>query len=1003
MLARPWGVLRRLWAAPPSPPPLAPPAPAAAPPPAAESEAGLESLELVSDLDPLRPVFRPGEVVAARFRVVRFLARGSMGELYEADDLELRGRVALKTILPQIADEERLIRLFKREVHLARQVTHPNVCRMYDVFRHRMPAGEGGGPPAREVVFLAMELLHGETLTDRLKRGRLSTAEALPLARQMAAGLLAAHRVGVVHRDFKCQNVMLVAPAPEEPDVRVVITDFGLARRSADQAHQASVAMSQVVAMSGTPAYMSPEQVFGGTITASTDIYALGVVLYEMVTGTRPFQGDNPLQIALKRLKEDAPPPRVHVPDLDRRWDAAIMRCLARSPTDRFRDVGEVLTALEEGGAVVRPAPGRAGRRAGWAAAAAGLTILAVGIGAWVLRSGRTPRGEAAGTVVLADFSNATDDAAFDERLNQRLATGLRESSRFALLAEQTVHDTLRMMRRPAEERLTGEIAQEVCQRAGSRAVIEGSIASLGSQYVIGLHAVDCQTGDSVGRETSPAATKEDVPGALDQAATRLRGTVSEWIAALPPLDAPMAPATTASLEALKRYASGQRAASEEDALAAIPFFRQAIELDPKFAMAYVGLGNVYLDLREPELGRRNLETAHALRDDVSERERFALDTHYQADVTGDLLEAQRTCQRWASAHPGDAAPHVHLAAIHADQGRHQESLAATEAALRLGADDGAAAAALVASYRRLNRLHEAKAACERALARHGNRPGLHLARHGIAFLEGDAAEMQRQIAWGAGRPAVEDLLLSEQSDAEATSGRMQTARELSRRAVEAARRADKPEAAALAQLNAALWEVGFGHPEAARRQTAAALASRSTTSVRILAALVLARAGDSERARRMADELADENPVHLRINAYWLPAIRAAIELDRANPSKAISLLEAALPYELGVSDAHPGAGALHPAYLRGLAHLSLKQGTAAAAEFQKLVDHSGLVLHSSFAALARLGLARAHALGGDGASARNAYADLFALWKDADADLPVLREARAEQARPR
>jgi tetratricopeptide (TPR) repeat protein len=996
MLGKPWRALRRLWASPP-----APPASPAVPPPPAESEAGLESLELVSDLDPLKPVFRAGEVVAARFRIVRFLARGSMGELYEADDLELRGRVALKTILPEIADEERLIRLFKREVHLARQVTHPNVCRMYDVFRHRTPAGEGGRPPAREVVFLAMELLHGETLADRLKRGRFSTAEALPLVRQMTAGLLAAHRVGVVHRDFKSQNVMLVAPAPEEPDVRVAITDFGLARRSADQAHQASVAMSQVVAMSGTPAYMSPEQVFGGTITASTDIYALGVVLYEMVTGTRPFQGDNPLQIALKRLKEDAPPPRLHVPDLDPRWDAAIMRCLARSPADRFRDVGEVLTALEEGGPV-RAAAGRA-RRGGWVAAAAGLLILAVGIGAWVRLSGRTPRGEAAGTVVLADFSNTTDDAAFDERLNQRLATGLRESSRFAILSGQTVRDTLQMMRRPGDERLAGEIAQEVCQRAGSRAVIEGSIASLGSQYVIGLNAVDCQTGDSLARETAPASTKEDVPGALDQAATRLRAAVGEWLGSLPRHEAPMASATTVSLEALKRYGSGQRAASEDDALAAIPLFRQAIELDPRFAMAYLGLGTVYLDLREPEVGRRSFETAHALRDDVSERERFALDAHYQAHVTGDLLEAERTCQRWANAHPSDVPPHTHLAAIHAARGRHPEALAETQAVLRLVPDDGAAATSLVARYRRLNRLGEAKAACEQALARHGNRPGLHLVCHGLAFLEGDAAEMQRQLAWGAGRPAIEDLLLSHQSDAEASSGRLEQARELSRRAVEAARRADRQEAAALAQLNAALREVEFGHPETARLQTAAALAIAGTTNTRILTAFVLARAGDRERARRIADELEDENPVHLRINAYWLPTIRAAIELDRANPSKAISLLEAALPYELGVSDATPEAGALHPAWVRGLAHLSLKQGAAAAAEFQKLVDHRGLVLHSSVAALARLGLARAHALRGDGASARNAYADLITLWKDADADLPVLREARAEQARQR
>jgi eukaryotic-like serine/threonine-protein kinase len=967
-------------------------------------EAGLESLPF-DDLspDPGGSVFRPGEVVAYRFRIVRYLAKGGMGELYEAEDLELHERVALKTILSRIAEDERSILQFKREVHLARQVTHPNVCRIFDVFRHRPQAAAGAEGQAPEVVFLAMEFLHGETLADRLGRdGRLATAEVLLLARQMAAGLSAAHRVGVVHRDFKSHNVMLVAPTPPDQDVRAVITDFGLAQRSsADDRSSLSISLNDAGEISGTPAYMAPEQVEGGPVTSGTDLYAFGVVLFEMVTGVRPFVADTPLKIAVKRLQEPAPTPRVHVPDLDPRWEATILRCLARQPADRFASVGEVVAALEE----QRVEPGVTDRRRRlWPIGVPiiAIGVLALGFGAWRLRSHRAPALSATDTIVLVDFSNSTGDAVFDDTLKQGLATSLQQSPFFNVLPDRTVRETLMLMGHSLEERLTPEAAQELCQRAGGKAVLMGSIASLGSKYVIGLTALDCQSGASLARQTAEAGKKEDVLGTLDRAATKLRETVGESLSSIQKYDTPIAQATTPSLDALKAYSSGVKANSEKGATAAIPLYKRAIDLDPGFAMAYASLGNAYVDLREYGLATESFQKAYDLRSKVSEREKFALSAYYYTNVTGELEKAIQTYELWAHTYPQNWVPHNNLGVSYTSLGQYAKALAETLEAIRLNPDSGLAYGNLVGNYCHLNRLGEAKAAYQQALTRKLERPSLHYNMYGVAFLEGDTAEMDRQVAWGAGKAGAEHLLLSHQSDTRAFSGQLGKARDLSRGAVQSALRAGETEAAAQEQLNGALREAEFGNAAKAREETTSALALASTANVRILAALALARTGDLDRAQKMADEAQKQSPLHTKINRYWLPTIRAAIETNRGDPSKAIEILQAAAPSELGIPDPQPEVGGmLYPVYIRGQAYLSLQQGSAAAAEFQKFLDHEGAVINCPLGSLARLGLARAYALQGDSAKARAGYDDFLTLWKDADPDIPILQRARAEYAK--
>jgi eukaryotic-like serine/threonine-protein kinase len=605
-------------------------------------------------------------------------------------------------------------------------------------------------------------------------------------------------------------------------------------------------------------------------------------------------------------------------------------------------------------------------------------------------------------TIVLSDFANSTGDAVFDDTLKQGLATDLQQSPFFNILPDRTTRATLRLMSRKPDDRVTAEMAQDICQRTQSKAVVAGSISNLGSEYIVGLNAMNCQTGESLARETAQAAKKEDVLNALDRAAKQLREKVGESVSSIQKYDTPIAEATTPSLDALKSYTSGVLTAVGGNQTAAIPLYQHAAELDPNFALAYQGLGTTYHNLGQNELANQNFRKASELSGRVSEREKLIISSFYFWFVTGELDKASQTYEQWSHTYPREFAPHSNLGVIYINLGQYEKALAEHVEALRLSPDSGVIYSILIGDYSRVNRLDDAKAIYEQALNRKLESAVLHDYRYAVAFLEGDVAEQERQVAWGAGQAGVEDGLLSEESDSQAYWGRLAKAREFSRRAAASASHVGEKETAAGYEVNAAFREAEFGNVAQALSRADSALALSSTRGIQILAALALARAGDADRAQKIADELEKQNPLDTVMVDYWLPAIRAAIENDRKNYSKAIEILQTAIPYELGYMDPQIEAGALlYPAYVRGQAYLALRDGQAAAAEFQKFLDHRGVVVNCPLAALAHLGLARAYALQGDQTKTRAAYGDFLTLWKDADPDIPIFKQAKSEYAK--
>jgi eukaryotic-like serine/threonine-protein kinase len=605
-------------------------------------------------------------------------------------------------------------------------------------------------------------------------------------------------------------------------------------------------------------------------------------------------------------------------------------------------------------------------------------------------------------TLVLADFTNTTGDTVFDGTLRQGLEMQLEQSPFLSLVSESRVQQTLRLMGKPADARLTPDVARDLCRRVGSKAYIESSIANLGNDYVIGLKAVNCATGDSLAQEQVQALGKGKVLDGLSQAAGRLREKLGESLSSVQKFDTPIEQATTPSFEALKAYSLGSKNWNESGQIQAIPFFRQAIELDPNFAMAYAYLGLVYSSLGEDSKSVENLSKAFQLRDRVTESEKFLISAQYYRGVTGEVEKGIQVRELWAQTYPRDERAHLSLGAVYGTLGQYEKAVAETRKCLGLDPDNTICGSNLTEFYGLLDRLDEARATYQEAIRRNPDYEYLHVYLYGLAFLQRDTAEMERQAKWAADKPGVEDVLLSLQSDTEAFFGRLRSAREISNRAVESARRNNRKEAAAAWQMNDALREAEFGNSARAAEQTTSVLTTTSTRDVPILAALALARAGDSTRAERMADELQKTFPSDTFINGYWLPTIRATIEITRSDPSKAIEFLRAAAPYEQGMVPPNPEFGVLlYPTYVRGQAYLLLHQGAEAAAEFQKFLDHRTLVANNPLFVLAHLGLARAYAVQGDAAKAKAAYQDFLTLWKDADPEIPILKQAKAEYAK--
>jgi eukaryotic-like serine/threonine-protein kinase len=604
--------------------------------------------------------------------------------------------------------------------------------------------------------------------------------------------------------------------------------------------------------------------------------------------------------------------------------------------------------------------------------------------------------------IVIADFENRTGDAIFDDTLKPALSAQVEQSPFFNVMSEDRVRETLRLMNRSSLNHIDNPTAREVCQRTASRVFLSGSIATLGSEYLLTLAATDCQSGNSLAHLESQASKKDDILKTLDKLSSQLRERLGESLLSIGQFSTPIEQATTPSLEALKAYTIGWRAQPEKGSLAAVPFFEQAIAIDPNFAMAYAGLGVSYVNLEEFSRAARYLRRAFELRNQVSQRERFLIEALYYEFVAGDLAKADNTYLLWEQTYPQDPLPPGNLGNDYISLGLYKQSIQESLQTLSFHTASQANVAYLnlMQAYTALGRFQDSRDSFEKAIRSGDNYPLLHGCVYYAAFASSDTTEMERQSAWAIGKPEIEDFLLSAQSDTAAYSGGLRQARRLSLEAIDSANGQHRSEAAALWQINSAFREAEFGYPDRARQLAGSVLAVAPGRQIQMLVALALARAGDVSRAESTANNLARDFPDDTLLQLYWLPAIRAAIALDRNNPSAAVEALRRSSPYDFA-SPPPFQLGTLYPAYLRGLAYLSSHQPAEAAGEFQKILDHPGIVLNFPLGALAHLGLARAYGLQGDVSRSRASYQTFLNLWKEADPTIPVLQAAKTEFAR--